>query len=349
MPTVSIITIAYNHGKYIGKCIESVLAQTFRDFEQIIVDDGSTDTTAEMVERYRLKDSRIRLIRHEHIGSDRMSELYNMALAASKGRLIAVLDGDDYWPPLKLEKQIPAFTDENVVLAWGKAITVDEKGLHLATSPFNSRRYQHLTRVAAIRDLLLGSYMLSVTVMCRKSALELIGGFKQPHNLHCVDYPTWLALAALGCFKFLDSVLGYWVKHEGSLSSKFYKSTLWCNCSIDALEAMPQELKKQIGLTRPELIRLLQERIDSSMDLDFKRVYSGSELTYLFERHLATSTIHGVSPQVSLEMRRLNVPHSTARRLVRRAGRKLLFDRDWKDAMRSLRIALVCLSLRVQR
>jgi len=345
MPIVSIITVAYNHGRFIGKCIESVLAQTMPDFEQIIVDDGSTDATAETVEQYCHKDARVRLVRHEHIGFYRMSELYNEALATSKGKLVAVLDGDDYWPPWKLEKQIPAFTDENIVLAWGKVAVVNDEGSQLAVAPANSQQYRRMGRAAAIRKLLLNCYISSVTVICRRSALELIGGFKQPHNIHSVDYPTWLALGSLGNFKFIDSVLGYWVKHGSNLSSQFSESTAWCNCSIDAFEAMPQDLKKQIGFTRPKLISSLQDIVDSTVDLDLERAYSRSELMHLFERHLATSTIQGVSPQVPLETRRLNAPKNAARRLIRQAGRKLLHNHDWKGAMSSLRVALACLCL----
>jgi len=345
MPMVSGITVTYNHGRFIGKCIESVLAQTFPGWEQIVVDDGSTDATAETVEQYCLKDARVRLVRHQHVGIYRMSELYNTGLAASRSELIAVLEGDDYWPPWKLEKQIAAFADENTLLAWGRAIEVNEKGSPLAVNPANSEEYLHMSRSGVVRRLLFGCYIPSVTVICRKSALELIGGFRQPHNIHCVDYPTWLALAPIGEFKFVDSVLGYWVKHDSSLSSQFSKSTAWCNCSIDALGTMPQELKKQISLTQSELIRLLQDRLDSNIDLDLEHAHSKSELMYLLDRHLARNTIHGVSPEVSLEMRRLNVLHAAAGALVRRAGGKLLRDHEWKDAIRSLGLALACVRL----
>ena len=245
-----------------------------------------------------------------------------------------------------MEKHVPAFADENTVLAWGKAIEVDENGLHLAVNPADSEQYLHMRRSEIVRRLLFGCYIPSVTVICRRSALELIGGFKQPHNLHCVDYPTWLALAPLGDLKFVDSVLGYWVRHGSSLSTQFSKSTAWCNCSIDAHEGMPYELKKQIGLTHPQLIRLLQERLDSNIDLDFERKYSRAELMYLFEQHLARSTIHGVSPEVPLETRRLNVLQTAARKLIGRVAKKLLHDHDWKGAMTSFEVVLACVSLR---
>jgi len=253
MPAVSIVTISYNQQPFIGRCIESVLAQTSWDWEQVIVDDGSTDTTAETAKRYCLSDHRIRFIKHEHIGFYRLSELYNAALAASKGELVAILEADDYWPAWKLERQIPAFADHNVVLAWGKVIEVNQEGLQLAVNPPDPKHYLEISKGEALRELLLGCYIPAVSVMCRKSALEQVDGFKQPHRLHCTDYPTWLALARLGDFKFVDSVLGYWVRRKGSLSSRFSRSTAWCKCSMDAFKTMPEDLKQQTYLTQFEL------------------------------------------------------------------------------------------------
>ncbi len=346
MPTVSVITVTYNHGPFIGKCIESVLEQTFSDWEQIIVDDGSTDTTAEIADQYCLNDGRVRLVQHHHVGPYRMSELYNRGLAACKGKLIAVLEGDDYWPTWKLEKQILAFMNENVILTWGKVIEVDEKGVQLAMNPADSEPYLRLKRSEAVKRLLFGCYIPSVSVMCRKSALELIGGFRQSHNIHCVDYPTWLALAPLGELKFLDSVLGYWVKRNNSLSSRSSKSTAWCNCSIDALENMPQELKTQIGFTELELMRLLQDNLDSNVDIDLENVRSKSDLMHLLGRHLRENTIHGISTDVSMKIRTLNVLRIAEEQLLYRTRRKLFHDHDLKDAAQTFGLVLACMNLR---
>src|SRR5688500_377534 len=95
-PLVTIVTPAYNQKRYIAECVESVLAQTYPHWEQIVVDDGSTDGTPEIVESYR--DPRIRCIRLPHRGLAALGESYNTALAAARGELVAILEGDDLWP-----------------------------------------------------------------------------------------------------------------------------------------------------------------------------------------------------------------------------------------------------------
>src|SRR5688500_648199 len=91
-PRVSIISPVYNADRYIGACIDSVLAQTFTDWEQIIVDDGSTDQTEAVVRKYN--DPRIRYVRLPHRGLPALAESYNVALRDARGALIAVLEGD---------------------------------------------------------------------------------------------------------------------------------------------------------------------------------------------------------------------------------------------------------------
>lgn len=109
MGTVSIIMPSYNTGKFIADSIESVLKQTYSDWELLIVDDCSTDETDKVVEPY-LKDERIRYLKNENNSGAAVSR--NRALREAKGKWIAFLDSDDLWMPNKLEKQI-IFMEEN--------------------------------------------------------------------------------------------------------------------------------------------------------------------------------------------------------------------------------------------
>ena len=104
-PRVSVLIPTYNCARYLGEAIDSVLAQTFQDFEISVVDDGSTDDTARVVARY----PRVRYIRKEHSG---ISVTRNAAVAAATGEIVAFLDADDLWTPDKLSKQV-AYLDEN--------------------------------------------------------------------------------------------------------------------------------------------------------------------------------------------------------------------------------------------
>jgi glycosyltransferase involved in cell wall biosynthesis len=102
---VSIITITFNRSTLIGETIQSVLNQTHQDFEHIIIDDGSTDTTEEVVKRFN--DSRIKYFKQDHIGN--ISKLLNLGLQQVSGEIIAILDSDDLWIENKLEKVISIF------------------------------------------------------------------------------------------------------------------------------------------------------------------------------------------------------------------------------------------------
>src|SRR6266478_9947535 len=123
---VSIITPTYNHEKFVGPCLDSVLAQNYTNWEQIIIDDGSTDRTAEVIKGHA--DPRIRYVHQENQGIEALAHTYNRALAMAKGTLIAILEGDDMWPKDKLAKMVAAFADPDVVLAYGEMREIDPDG-----------------------------------------------------------------------------------------------------------------------------------------------------------------------------------------------------------------------------
>jgi glycosyl transferase family 2 len=101
-PYVSVVVTTYNHGKYIGAALESVLAQSFRDYEVIVVDDGSTDDTGDVLESFR---QHIMAIRQPNAG---VAGARNAGVARVRGELVAFLDGDDLWHPDKLQAQVTA-------------------------------------------------------------------------------------------------------------------------------------------------------------------------------------------------------------------------------------------------
>ncbi|MEM2117368.1 MAG: glycosyltransferase family A protein, partial [Thermoplasmata archaeon] len=128
---ISILTPTYNHEKYIGECIQSVLNQTFSDWEMIIVDDGSTDKTADVVNKF--KDSRIKYFMRDHVGPWRLAETYNYALSKSSGKYIAILEGDDYWPRNKLEIQYKEMeAHPETILSHGESMMVSDLGREIS-------------------------------------------------------------------------------------------------------------------------------------------------------------------------------------------------------------------------
>lgn len=114
-PTVSVVIPAYNAERWIRDSVTSVLAQTWTDLECIVVDDGSTDGTAAALATFE-GDERLRCIRKENRRT--VSDARNAGIAEAKGRFIAFLDADDVWRPTKLERQLPLFDDDDVVLVY---------------------------------------------------------------------------------------------------------------------------------------------------------------------------------------------------------------------------------------
>lgn len=104
MPKVSVLIRTYNRADLLGRAIRSVLKQSFQDFEIVIVDDGSTDYTKEVVGKFKSKDARINFFSQDHSG--RPGQILNFGLQHSHGQYIAILDSDDEWLPSKLEKQV---------------------------------------------------------------------------------------------------------------------------------------------------------------------------------------------------------------------------------------------------
>jgi glycosyltransferase involved in cell wall biosynthesis len=216
-PVISILTPTFNHEKYIQMCIESVVNQTYPHWEMIIVDDGSTDETPEIVGGY--KDSRIVYLQTEHRGINYLGENYNHALQISKGELILILEGDDYIPAHRLEVQKSVFKNEQVVLSHGKYAYVFDDRVVVYPNLFKTDELRNRPIGSALKIFLQGFNPIgSQSVMIRKSALLDIGGFTQPKYLPLVDYPTWMKLALNGTFEYIPEVLGFWRRHPQSVT-----------------------------------------------------------------------------------------------------------------------------------
>lgn len=256
-PQVSIITPTYNHEAVIGECIQSVLAQTFDDWEMIIVDDGSTDRTGEVVASF--SDPRIRYVHQENKGVNRLKETYNTALQLARGRAVAILEGDDYWPADKLKIQAPDFDDEKVVLSSGFTEIVREgkpEGRTPVEAPPEETRNNRPVGRAALSMMHPNNltYTFPVSTMIRTETLRRIGGFQQPEGLPLVDFPTVLRLTLEGGFRFHERVLGYWRRHSASVTQGNLSAILE-NVYRHAFEFI-QEHRKSIPATDEELDRL---------------------------------------------------------------------------------------------
>ena len=202
---VSIIMPSYNTGKYIAKSIKSVLVQTYKNWELIIVDDCSTDNTDEVVADF-LTDKRIRYIKNEKNSGAAISR--NRALREAKGRWIAFLDSDDLWMPQKLEKQIQFMQEKQYSFTYTDyMIQLNGEWLpYIYTGP----------DIVNKRKMYDYCYFSTITVMydAEKIGLIQIKDLKKNN-----DYAMWLkVIEKSDCYR-LPECLSYYIKHEGSISS----------------------------------------------------------------------------------------------------------------------------------
>lgn len=211
-PLVSVVMATHNYGRFIGEAIESILAQTYRRFELIIVDDASTDSTPEVIGRY--DDDRIVLVEREECSCSGAAPR-NDGLAVSGGDLIAVADADDVSAPDRLERQVAFFErSPSVDLLGGAMIPVDEKGRRIG-GPILKPIYD---RPGMYRQALLrGEHVLShPTLMFRRRVLKKV----HRYNDYVSSGDTEFVLRASRYFNLynLKDVLCHYRQHSASVT-----------------------------------------------------------------------------------------------------------------------------------
>jgi len=214
-PLVSIITPTYNHEKYISECLQTIIDQTFKDWELIIVNDGSTDGTVKAIEPF-LSDKRIKLFSRKNVGIFRLKETYNYALSHAKGKYIAVIEGDDLWEQDKLRLQVDTMErNPEAVLCWGRSrnVSADKKKIYgiYPDLETDERFYYNNDPIGCILNILFfHNCVPAQTTFFRKDVLLKIGGFQQAYGLPLVDLVTIQEFATLGKFCFLEEPLSKW-------------------------------------------------------------------------------------------------------------------------------------------
>lgn len=212
---VSIVMPAYNAAQTIEASIESVLAQDYSEWELIIVNDCSRDTTKEIVERFASTDSRVKLITLEKNGG--ISEARNTAIGNSTGRYLAFLDSDDMWKPQKLSKQLKFMKMGEYSFTFTGYELMDTHG-----KPLN--KTIRAKREVDYRALLTNNCIGCLTVIIDRESHPIIAMPKLRHE----DYATWLNLLRKGTKAFgLDEPLSVYRVTEGSTSANKVKVIPW--------------------------------------------------------------------------------------------------------------------------
>jgi glycosyltransferase involved in cell wall biosynthesis len=207
MPEVSVIIPTYNSAKYLTDAVDSVLSQTHRDFEVLVIDDGSTDDTPAVIGRY---GDLVRYIRQPNSG---VAAARNRGINESLGRYVAFLDADDTWHQDKLKAQVTALRMNPGYLACYTAFTVVSQDLRPLRITRNKRVYNTL------EDLLLrGNVIGSIcTVLYERSIFDAVGGFDASLS-QCADWDMWVRIAGRTEFLYLDLPLATYRQHDTNMS-----------------------------------------------------------------------------------------------------------------------------------
>ena len=225
LPKISIITTTYNHASYIKKCIDSVLSQSFHDWEMIIIDDGSTDRTGDICKAFSDSDPRIIYIQQANIGLLRLAESYNKALALCKADYVAILEGDDFWGPKKLEVAYKKMEEEEeIILYWAKTDVVDENGIIYSSIPTqepDNISFYNNDPIGHGFGAVLNFFPAPLTWMVRKKALQEIGGFASFNKLPTTDLPTILQLIFQGKFYYDKNSNTFYRRHMSQATRQF--------------------------------------------------------------------------------------------------------------------------------
>lgn len=211
-PKVSVVITCYNYGRYLSGAIESILGQTYKDLEIILIDDGSTDNTEQVASQYA-NHSRLTYIRQNNAGQ---SNAKNTGIKQSSGEFIAFLDADDRWCPEKLAKQMVRFEDKNVGVVYCRAKYLnedDEEILFEMTGSYLQPRQGKVTDW-----LFFDNFVQFSSSVVRKDCLDKFGVFDETLKMG-IDWDLWLRISTAYSFDFVDEQLFYYrVGHSGQMS-----------------------------------------------------------------------------------------------------------------------------------
>jgi glycosyltransferase involved in cell wall biosynthesis len=227
VPAVSVLMSAYNAQRYLDEAVSSILDQTFRDFEFIIIDDGSTDGSLAILKRFEALDPRIRLISRPNTGYCRA---LNEALSLARGKYVARMDADDICSSDRFEKQIRFLEEHPEVVVVGAAVEIiDGDGRLLLRTP-------KPTTDEEIQNAALSGHCLIVhsLAIIRREAMQAVGGYDES-VYPSEDLDLWLRIGELGLLANLPDFLGKYRLHTSSI----------CATNTDRQKIKSQEVSRR--------------------------------------------------------------------------------------------------------
>lgn len=291
-PEISVVIPAYNHEEYIGPAIQSVLEQTYENFELIIVDDGSTDTTAEVIHTYT--DARISY--HYQDNQDAFNAL-NKGMALASGQYISILNSDDIYAENRLERLLELQHQNGAQCLFTDVIPISETGEEFVDPEFGWNIWHRKNRsfYEKVGDLytgfLKGNFMVTTSnIFMTRKAYEVVGKFCSLRYLHDYDFIFRMMLAFPNGVEYvMDEKLLYYRIHKGNTlgeaailgreqDQELIKKYMLCR--------VPQEYKNIVASGAERLVELEHELNDVRRSLDEENGYSVRHSANLLKRAL---------------------------------------------------------------
>lgn len=268
-PFFSVIIPLYNAEKYIEQTIESVLLQTFTDYEIIICNDGSTDRGFEIVSHKYRKIDYIKLIDGKNSGLPAVAR--NKAIKESKGKYLAFLDADDYWVENKLESAYEVLKDGNFVALSTDIQIIDDKE-RILDNHYRNRLFPPKSGVTKFKQLIKVNFFATSATIISKDIYNKIGGFDESFNMRGIeDYLMWLRVLQYGDAYYDINKLTYYRennpesirKKDSSINDRYRKMVLIKKLLSDdiriALPNLPQILLAILSIAKQELVFRLEK------------------------------------------------------------------------------------------
>lgn len=283
LPEVSVIVPTYNRADLIRDSIDSVLNQTFQDFEIVVIDDGSTDNTKNIVEEY--SDSRIKYFYQKNAG---LNAARNSGIRESCGKYIAYIDSDDIWEPTKLEKQVRVLEKfPDVGLVYCGSSLIDENGSPAGKRPLISHRGYVFEKIIKYNFLYNGSI-----VLFRRDCLEKVGLFDE-QTVRMTDWEFYLRFAIYYKFYGIPEYLIKYRVHNKTMTNDFKLFEKSSFQIIDKTFAIKDISKKQLNLHKTAYAmryRYLGRRYFDNNLFKESREYFKKALKYDFSILFTTDT-----------------------------------------------------------
>jgi glycosyltransferase involved in cell wall biosynthesis len=252
-PIVSVVMPVYNGQTFLSVAIESVLVQTFSQFEFVIIDDGSTDRTPEILSGFEAVDKRIRVIRQENKG---IVAALNNGIKNSSAEIIARMDADDISLPDRLSEQVEYLnkhSEVSVVSCFSQMVDKTGKVIHgIDSFP--------ITHNEILWKLCFSNPIVHPGVMFRKDVFQKVDGYRNGF-LQAEDYDLWVRLAQITCFYSIPKILIQIRKHSNNITSVNVDECLQNSIKISQ-RAMSQLLSQEVPI---EKVKPFWERTDDNL------------------------------------------------------------------------------------